>query len=1364
MNEQFAKKNYLLYNKNRKRGKGKMRKTISYFFMITILLFFITSCGQKGKVHIQLNEDETLVGSILEEYEGKTTYETILQSAIAQKEGHTFVGWSIDGKSIIDEKEEVQEKEIWLRPIFRKNKYTITYQVEGLADQVVQYYYGDVIQPVEEPVVEGYTFQKWNQTLPEVMPAEDIVVEAIFEKNMYTITYQVEGLADQVVHYHYGDVIQPVEEPVLEGYIFQKWNQTLPEVMPAENLVVIALFDSKTYTITYQVEGEADIVQQYLYNESIVLPDSPEKIGHTFKAWSIALPEVMPAENIVVEAIFEKNTYTITYQVDGEIYKSENYLYQDSIEGIANPEKKGYTFKAWSITIPEVMPAENITIEAIFEKNTYTITYQVDHIEYAKQTYFYQDKITLPTMPTKKGYIFSGWQSEIPEYMPEENITLEGTFDLATYTITYQYDEGQWPLTYLDTVEDVLDALFTDFHTYLNSNVELGKFIKGENGQYQSGEWVKEKSKLYAANLKDIRDQADYFINDIRYHDKWIGFFDTLDACITAINPAQDFWSSTYVGCIRLPEIADHTTRFTADQKEMMRQAYQVEVKPMQTYQFGDAFAFLLLSLKDGREFLGWYMDDIRLEGITVDMAQDITVVAKWTEPIFPTEISIENPVVRLDKNQTYVLQLQIQPIDVTHPQLMMTSSEEKVATIEKGTIVTKGYGTTTITIYSVYRPEVRMTFELEVFPDIESDVPVIYLPYTTPERLVIYANESYDLREGILAYDKTDGDISTWITINEDTLDPSKEGIYTVVYQVTDSEQNTTTYVREVMVVERSELLFIGHAGCYLGIMNTEEAFINAVTVKGYQALECDVKQTKDGVFVVCHDNDFAGYALASTNYADLKDVTTTITRGGITYTSKICTFERYLEICKTYGVYAVVELKSSAGITNSDQSRMGALMKVIEEKGMLDQVIFLGSQYKCLEWVRNNGYNNIRCQYLVNSCESETIFNRCLEWRFDVSFNIGYANSEEWIARYHEAGLKVACYTFSQYSDAATLQSWIDKGVDYVTCDVLTKNDVKVPDRGDEDDLPEYVVTFQNPDGTILKEAIVKEGKKAVAPFEPQIAGYRFMGWDKPFDQVKEDMTITAQYEMIYYTIQYDANFVQITASSWENKEAFVQDFYTDLFNWLVAHVDQIEQLTVNGTTYTLKMNTSTYGTAVFSSVSDLLRLDKYVVEQTIGQLIYCPIVGTNHAELEMVENESYFLNTEPYRTKYKALNGYFLQAMQQSYPTYNTNYKPTSAGKVQIFFRFHQWQQGTKIPVFDQLPMKWEVVSSTEMQVTLPTTPVAYTIQDTLSLFDASCEGYVFMGWYLDQACTIKIEKIEEGTTGNLKLYAKWQKIDE
>lgn len=59
-----------------------------------------------------------------------------------------------------------------------------------------------------------------------------------------------------------------------------------------------------------------------------------------------------------------------------------------------------------------------------------------------------------------------------------------------------------------------------------------------------------------------------------------------------------------------------------------------------------------------------------------------------------------------------------------------------------------------------------------------------------------------------------------------------------------------------------------------------------------------------------MCHDDTFNNIAIANTNWEDLKDIEYTTTRGGISYTTKICTLERYLEICKEYNVYAVIEL----------------------------------------------------------------------------------------------------------------------------------------------------------------------------------------------------------------------------------------------------------------------------------------------------------------------------------------------------------------------------------------------------------------------------------------------------------------------
>ena len=564
----------------------------------------------------------------------------------------------------------------------------------------------------------------------------------------------------------------------------------------------------------------------------------------------------------------------------------------------------------------------------------------------------------------------------------------------------------------------------------------------------------------------------------------------------------------------------------------------------------------------------------------------------------------------------------------------------------------------------------------------------------------------------------------------------------------------------KELSAMEASgkDVIFIGHAGSYLGIMNSEEAFINGVKIKKYQALECDLKQTKDGVFVVCHDDTFNNIAIANTNWEDLKDIEYTTTRGGISYTTKICTLERYLEICKEYNVYAVIELKYSNGINNNDTSRMSELMKIIDKYHMLDKIIFLGSQYKCLEWVRNNGYDHIPCQYLVNSIESRDTFERCVSWNFDISFNISYSNSQEWIDRYHEAGIDVACYTFNQYTSIETLQEWIDKGVDFVTCDVLTQNDIILPDREWINTLP----TYKDIDGNILKEAIVREGYNAVAPFNPVKEGYGFIGWDQEFTNVTKDIVVNALYHIKTYKIIYDANLNTKTIQSWQSKDEFIEEFYTDLFEWLNSKVGIISGLTKIDQVYQFVANSGSYGTATWSSVEELKAIDIYIFEQTIGTLIYKPIEGTNSDNYVPVDDENYFLNTYPYRIKYQEMNAYLLNVIKTSYPSYSESFKKTSAGKVQIFFRFHQWQKGTNIPAFDNLPNKYVINEITGVSPILPTVHLTYSIIDEFILEKASCNGYIFIGWYLNSDCSgDPVTNITEGTTGDLRLYAKWVK---
>lgn len=1161
-----------------------------------------------------------------------------------------------------------------------------------------------------------------------------------------------------------GDVINETSVQK-EGHIFKGWSidgSSLvdKQLVITEDILLIPLFEVNSYKIKYTIDGEVFSEELLKYGSKIEVKQVPEKTGYTFKGWDKELPNTMPANDIELIGTYEKNKYTITYIIEGQENITRTYYYGDTIETIENPKLEGLNFVKWSEIIPDTMPDHNIEVYAEFDKKSFNINYYIDGVLYKTDSYQYNDNIDALEMAEKSGYTFSGWDKELPTNMPAENLNFYGSYVIATYQITYVYEEGNLPTHTLNTLEELSQVFWDEFYAWSGSTKSLEEFKTEHLTSWKTGNHG--TSKLYLASGETKIDEG-YFINASANNKKWVNFINVLDKMVNEINPSQHAWDSTYVGYLRLYTFfMQSATYWTTERTQKMVESIKIEDTLKKTYQKGDEFKFLELSIEDGREFLGWYLNEQKLEGITKEMTGDITIVAKWSNPILPESINILNPVSTFDKNITYTLQIELMPTNITHPQLVMKSSEPKVATINNGVIKTIGYGKTTITIYSKYNPNVKVEFELEVFPKILDDNPIIYLPYDVNEKAVINVGVAYDLLTGVKAYDKQDGDISESIKADLSKLDDTTAGKYTIVYSVNDLDGNTSTFERIVVVVDRRELIFIGHAGCYSGIMNTEEAFINAAKIKKYDAIECDVKQTKDGVFVVCHDNDFAGISIANTNWEDLKNVTKTLTRGGVEYTATLCTFERYLDICKEYDLFAVVELKSSAGITNSDQSRMSALMEIINKKGMLDKTIFLGSQYKCLEWVKSNGYEYIPCQYLVNSCESETIFERCVTWNFDVSFNISYSNSAEWIARYHEAGLKVSCYTFSQYSDAKTLQEWINKDVDFVTCDVLTREDVVIPNRGEIEDKPTYTVIFKDYDGTILKEATVTEGKNANPPFSPKRKGYTFIGWDKTFNNVNSNFEVTAQYEITTYTITYHANLNKIEESSWASKQEFVNEFYTDLYNWLVDNINNISELTLDNGTYSLTKNGST---ATFKNVEELMSIDKSIFELTISNYFYKPLTE-NSKDLEMPEDDNFFLNSKKYRLKYKALNAWFLNCIENTsnYVNYNKTWTPTTNGKVQIIFRFHQWQQGTNIVAFNNLPAKYNVVELDSTSVDLPQEGLTFTINDSFVLSEISMEGYEFVGWFIDSVGSgEKVTEISLGTTGDLHLYAKWLKLE-
>ncbi|MDE6279818.1 MAG: hypothetical protein K2M05_07570, partial [Paramuribaculum sp.] len=93
---------------------------------------------------------------------------------------------------------------------------------------------------------------------------------------------------------------------------------------------------------------------------------------------------------------------------------------------------------------------------------------------------------------------------------------------------------------------------------------------------------------------------------------------------------------------------------------------------------------------------------------------------------------------------------------------------------------------------------------------------------------------------------------------------------------------------------------LLVGHRGSNVGVENTAEAFRNGVA-RGYDFLECDVRVTADGQFVLSHDTDnkrLGGHnEIATATLAQLRADTLRQTRNGHDYTATICTLGEYLD-----------------------------------------------------------------------------------------------------------------------------------------------------------------------------------------------------------------------------------------------------------------------------------------------------------------------------------------------------------------------------------------------------------------------------------------------------------------------------------
>ncbi len=359
------------------------------------------------------------------------------------------------------------------------------------------------------------------------MPANNVILYAIWTADTYSVTYHANGGSGNVPvdansPYEVGEsvtVLGNIGTPALtkQYHTFGGWNTMAngngttyqPDGsfnMPDNNVVLYAIWTADTYTVTYDANGGTgnaplDANSPYEVGESVTVlgnvgtPAPLSKTDFTFGGWNTQADGNgttyqadesfnMPADNVVLYAIWNPNSSAVTYDANGgtgtiPVDANSPYTPGSSVTVLGNimtpPVTKQYhTFGGWNTQADGngttyqaddsfTMPSNAVTLYALWVPDTYTITYDANTgsgnvpVD-GSSPYAVGASVTVlgnvgsPVM-TKQYHTFGGWNTQADGggtpyqaggnfNMPDNNVTLYAIWTADTYTVTYDANGG----------------------------------------------------------------------------------------------------------------------------------------------------------------------------------------------------------------------------------------------------------------------------------------------------------------------------------------------------------------------------------------------------------------------------------------------------------------------------------------------------------------------------------------------------------------------------------------------------------------------------------------------------------------------------------------------------------------------------------------------------------------------------------------------------------------------------------------------------------------------------------------------------------------------------------------------------------
>ncbi|MGL4589293.1 MAG: InlB B-repeat-containing protein, partial [Mycoplasmatales bacterium] len=364
----------------------------------------------KYKVMFNINDGTQIKAEEVEiEYGSK-----IPMPKIPQRENYDFVGWNLKadgtGTTWNFSTDLMPANNIILYALWDNSTFDVHFNTNGglgrIEGQKVKH--GSKISEPITPDRKGYTFVNWNTKADgsgkvfdfatDVMQTTDLTLYAIWLPIKYQVVFEANsgtGIVPEMQEVSFEGLIKNPESKLeKEGYSLIGWNTSSDGTgttwdfenskMPSTNITLYAMWSINSYKLIHYVDGEIYDLQIIKYGEKAKKPKEPVKIGHTFTGWILKTVrsswthenETMPANDLNLHASFTVNSYTVTFDVDGEL---TNIItdYNSLISEPKAPEKKGYKFEGWfqengakwNFALDKT-PANNIKLIAKFSEVT----------------------------------------------------------------------------------------------------------------------------------------------------------------------------------------------------------------------------------------------------------------------------------------------------------------------------------------------------------------------------------------------------------------------------------------------------------------------------------------------------------------------------------------------------------------------------------------------------------------------------------------------------------------------------------------------------------------------------------------------------------------------------------------------------------------------------------------------------------------------------------------------------------------------------------------------------------------------------------------------------------------------------------